>query len=118
MPLDDGLRALIGDANDAMAARAQRVLAVARKTVTSPRVSPASCTCARTSARACSFCSGVFARVSSQPLRSLSAMSGSASRSSPSSLAAVAGSPSGLPEPPSPSLFQFNICPLRERLYA
>jgi Ca2+-transporting ATPase len=37
VPLDDGLRALIGDANDAMAAQALRVLAVARKTVASAR---------------------------------------------------------------------------------
>jgi calcium-translocating P-type ATPase len=37
VPLDDGLRAVIGDANDAMAAGALRVLAVARKTVGSPR---------------------------------------------------------------------------------
>ncbi|HLI39042.1 MAG TPA: cation-transporting P-type ATPase [Streptosporangiaceae bacterium] len=39
MPLDDGLRALIGEANDAMAGQALRVLAVARKAVASPRVS-------------------------------------------------------------------------------
>jgi Ca2+-transporting ATPase len=38
VPLDDGLRRLIGDANDAMAGQALRVLAVARKTVASGRV--------------------------------------------------------------------------------
>jgi P-type Ca2+ transporter type 2C len=38
VPIDDGLRALVGDANDAMAAGALRVLAVARKTVASARV--------------------------------------------------------------------------------
>lgn len=37
VPLDDGLRAVIGDANDAMAAQALRVLAVARKSVASAR---------------------------------------------------------------------------------
>jgi Ca2+-transporting ATPase len=37
VPLDDGLRALIGEANDAMAASALRVLAVACKTVASAR---------------------------------------------------------------------------------
>ncbi|HUY47790.1 MAG TPA: cation-transporting P-type ATPase [Streptosporangiaceae bacterium] len=38
VPMDAGLRGQIGDANDAMAARALRVLAVARKPVASPRV--------------------------------------------------------------------------------
>ncbi|HET9082355.1 MAG TPA: cation-transporting P-type ATPase [Trebonia sp.] len=37
VPLDDGLRTVIGDANDAMAAGALRVLAVARKAVASAR---------------------------------------------------------------------------------
>jgi len=37
VPLHDGLRALIGDANDVMAAQALPVLAVARKTVGSAR---------------------------------------------------------------------------------
>jgi len=39
VPLDDSLRRRIGDANDAMAGQALRVLAVARKTVGSGRVS-------------------------------------------------------------------------------
>ena len=39
VPLDDSLRRRIGDANDAMAGQALRVLAIARKTVGSGRVS-------------------------------------------------------------------------------